>query len=254
VGIKFAKHDLIAITDAGCRPHPNWLQELRRKATEYQLENGILSGLVVAGYYDAKPITPFEVAVVPYALVMPDQVDSQTFLPATRSMLLHKNVWTALDGFDEKLSDNEDYDFARRLRKLAEQQNQSGYELPVEIVFAVGAKVTWLPRSTWHSFANMIYRFARGDARAGLWRPKVGLIFLRYIVVLSIGIVLLSDRNWLWLGIFLLMGAILYSIWSIFKNKRYVPRGWYWLPVLQVTADVAVMLGTLQGVVKRVLI
>jgi glycosyltransferase involved in cell wall biosynthesis len=216
--IKNASYDLIAITDAGCILDSRWLAELEKKAEKAD---------VVAGYYNSDPIGPFEEAVVPYVLVMPDRVDPKTFLPATRSMMIRRDVLNELGWFDKKLSDNEDYALARKMEKSK-----------VKIVFAKKAIVTWIPRSTLKEFWTMIMRFARGDVKAGIVRPKVISIYLRYLVF-----ILFFGFN---LGIGLISFAF-YLGWSIKKNIKYVKTGWYYLPLLQVTSDFAVMWGSLQG-------
>lgn len=237
-GISQAKNELIAITDAGCTPHDDWLLQLAKTYHQKTTQLDILQ-LVVAGYYDAEATTPFQEAVVPYALVMPDKVDPDGFLPATRSMMMTKTVWKQMGGFNEDLNDNEDYDFSRRLQRLG-----------TPIVFAKDAKVTWHPRSTLKEFWTMIFRFARGDAFAGLFRAKVVLIFVRYAVGLSLilAFVVLNRPIILMLAT---SGFILYSAWSISKNIKYVPNGWYWLPTLQVVSDLAVLLGTSVGLIQR---
>lgn len=227
--IQAAQTPLIAITDAGCIPDVSWLAEL---VTMYQKSGAP----VVAGYYYGLPKTPFEEAVVPYALVMPNAVDEQNFLPATRSMLLEKSVWESVGGFDETLSDNEDFAFAHAIKT-------AGYT----IAFCKVARVGWMPRSSIASFWTMIFRFARGDAAAGLWRPKVGLIFLRYSVAFMITYFLFATLpSGIAVSICVLLG-VLYGGWSIQKNVQSAPHGWYWLPVLQVVSDWAVMLGTAAG-------
>jgi glycosyltransferase involved in cell wall biosynthesis len=232
--IRKAKNKLIAITDAGCIPEKNWLEQLVSKYVQ-------TGAPVIAGFYKGVSATPFEEAVIPYALVMPDRVDEQNFLPATRSMLLTKTVWQELGGFDEALSDNEDYDFARRLQKEK-----------VSIAFAQNAVVAWQPRSNLRDFFYMLFRFARGDAAAGLFRPKVAILFLRYILLLlaSFAILYFLEPKFvlkLWVPL-----GVLYSLWAIDKNVRYVPKGWLWLPVLQFTADTAVMVGTVTGLLLKV--
>jgi glycosyltransferase involved in cell wall biosynthesis len=226
--IKRAKNDWIAITDAGCIPHQNWLEEMAKVQQKSR-------ALVIAGYYDALAINSLQEAMVPYVFVMPDKVNEANFLPATRSMLLHKTIWEKIGGFDESLSDNEDYAFANKIKVIT------------SISFAKAAKVSWLPRNTLQQFYVMLFRFARGDIKAGLIRPKVIFIFARYAT--GLGILL-----WLWSAtdltnalLFALAVILLYSIWAITKNLRYVPNGWYWLPVLQLTADAAVMIGSIAG-------
>lgn len=223
-----AAYDWIVITDAGCLPHPDWLEELLNEQTRSRAK-------VIAGYYDAISMTPLEEAMVPYVLVMPDKVDPHDFLPATRSMLLHKSIWKKAGGFDQSLSDNEDYAFANKIAKLS----------PVS--FAKAAKVSWIPRQTLRQFYCMLYRFARGDIQAKIIRPKVILVYLRYLLGISMTFLLLQQTTWLVTALFVGICAISYGLWAIAKNKRYTPHGWYWLPVLQYLADCAVMLGSIAG-------
>lgn len=228
-GIARAQHNWIAITDAGCVPHPGWLRELA--AASRRSRASVISGFTIA---DSR--TPLEEAVTAYTLVMPDQVNEATYLPATRSLLLARSTWQQLGGFDESLADNEDYEFARRLEKGN-----------VSRAFAREAIVSWRPRSTLRSFGWMIFRFARGDARAGLWRPKVGLIFARYLLA---GLLIIAT----WPNLLLsALAFVVYCSWAILKNARYTPRGWLWLPVLQLVSDVMVMTGTIAGSVVRLL-
>jgi len=227
---------LIACTDGGCISKPNWLEELLKEQSASQSK-------VVAGYYEGAFENTFEQAQVPYVLVMPDKVDPTSFLPATRSMLFDKQWFVAVGGFDESLSDNEDYAFAR---KIAVFQKETGKRI---LSFTNKAVVTWRPRKTLKAFMWMLFRFARGDARAKLWRPKVLLIFVRYAVLLSLIIfALLQNSQTIWLLIFL--GIVTYLSWSIAKNYRYVQSASYWLPILQVASDIAVMSGTISGLAQ----
>ncbi len=233
--IEEANTTYVAITDAGCVPHPDWLEQL----IIAQLRSG---APVVAGYYQGLAKLPFEEAVIPYALVMPDRVDPTNFLPATRSMLIDKGVWRKLGGFDETLSDNEDYAFARAIQAAG-----------IHITFTDQAVVDWQPRHSLSGFWTMIYRFARGDVQARLFRPKVLLIYLRYLLAgMLLGIVAYFTHNLNQVIALIMTMFVLYGLWAVHKNVRYTPRGWYWLPVLQITSDLAVMLGTVVGTVRRI--
>lgn len=230
--IAAAKSDLIAITDAGCIPEKYWLQELVKAYSQSNSE-------VIAGYYRGLPSNPFEEAVIPYVLVMPDRIDERTFLPATRSVLLEKKVWKALGGFDETLSLNEDYPFAKKLKG-------EGYH----IAFAKNAVVGWLPRKNILEFITMIERFAQGDIEAKIFRPKVLFLFFRYLILLLVIIGMLFFASPKQIIALLLVFFVLYSIWAIEKNVKYTKNGWYWLPVLQYAADYAVIKGSLKGLLK----
>lgn len=220
-GVAHAKSSIIAFTDAGCIPDSDWLAELTRPFSTPGVE-------VVSGYYKGLPNNVFEKCLVPYALVMPDQIRGE-FFPSTRSMAMRKGVGL----FDEKLSHNEDYAFANTLKKGG-----------IEFYFAPKAIVGWLPRKNLKSAAWMFMRFAIGDAQAGILWPRVKLLVLRYYLFFF----LIFINHW-----FVLL-AIPYLIWSIFKNFKYIKdfRALYWLPVLQITSDIMVLFGTVVGLLSRV--
>lgn len=229
--IESATTDWIAITDGGCTPEPEWLEEL-------VLKQKLTGADVIAGYYSSEPETDFEQAMVPYALVMPGRLDESNFLPATRSMMISKRVWQEAGGFNERLTDNEDFVFAKHLQQMG-----------VDIEFARKASVIWQPRSNLREFYLMVYRFARGDLRAGIVRPKVLLIFFRYLVAFWILMSMIKSGGTVVL-ITLGLGFLTYAVWAIEKNYRYAKSGWYWLPVLQISSDMAVMTGSLAGLYR----
>lgn len=232
LAVEEAKNEIIAITDAGCILDKDWLAEIVKPFSDPEVD-------VVAGYYRGITKTAFERCVVPYALVMPDKVNPKTFLPASRSMAIKKSVFWKAGGFPVEFVYNEDYVFAHRLK-----------ELGAKIVFCKDAIVNWIPRSDLKSFWNMIYRFALGDAQAKLRRLKVLGIFLRYLVFVSLILssVLFSSLSLLFVFVLLFT---LYLIWSIAKNFRYVKhyKVFFWLPILQITSDFAVMSGTIKGMI-----
>lgn len=230
-----ARYPWIAVTDAGCVPHEDWLEKLVARAEKIKEID-----FVIAGYYDARPRTPFEEAVVPYVLVMPDRVDSNHFLPATRSMLMTKSIWEKFGRFNEHLNDNEDYAFSLNLLRSK-----------VPMYFAQNAKVTWLPRQTLEQFLHMIFRFARGDIYAGILRVKVVLLFVRYVAALMFTVFVFWQHSLLWWTVWATLVVAYLCLWPIAKNHRYVPRGWYWLPVLQFVADIGVLSGSMAGLVQK---
>ena len=230
-----SRHSLIAITDAGCIPQPSWLEKLLKTYQDTQAP-------IIGGFFFGLPESSFEQAVVAYTLQMPDKINPKTFMPTTRSVLITKTAWQKLEGFNTALSKNEDYDFFYRARL---------HNIP--IAFAKEALVGWIPRHNWAQFIKMIYNFAQGDLEAGIIRPKVKLLFGRYfLVILAIAWLVffrgMSFTNLLpallfWLGVYLL--------WAIYKNVRYAPQGWYYLPMMQLVADFAVMAGSVVGLINR---
>jgi len=223
--VKKSRGQWLAISDAGCVLDKNWLKALSAEQNKTQAR-------VVAGYYQGLATSAFEEASIPYFLVMPDRIQPSRFLPATRSMLIEKSLWEKLGGLNEKLDYNEDYQFAHRLKNL-----------DIKIAFSEEARVYWLPPRNILEFCQKIFNFARGDAFAGLIRKKVYLIFLRYLIFF--GILIFFPNFYL---IFSLMG--IYLIWAIIKNMKYCPRSFFYLPLLQLLADGAVMLGSGIGFIQ----
>lgn len=228
--IKASSHSIIAVTDAGCILDPRWLERIIAPFKDRKID-------VVAGFYKGKAETVFQKCVVPYALVMPDKVNPNTFLPATRSLAFRKSVWKKVGGFNKTYSHNEDYVFARELKRIN-----------ARIFFKKNAIVNWIPRKNLSEFYVMCKRFAYGDAEAGIYRPKVIFILARYLTGLGfLGYILISGNY----SIFYILYSIFffYLLWSILKNYKYVndTKAIYILPTLQITSDLAVLIGTVAG-------
>jgi glycosyltransferase involved in cell wall biosynthesis len=219
-GVKLSANPWIAFTDAGCVPEKNWMEELARPIEKQPRIK------VVAGFYRGLPTNSLQEAMIPFSLVMPDQLNVETFLPASRSMLINKSTFLELGGFPEDLEISEDYFFARKLR------NQLGKN---QLTVAPKAVVGWRPRTNLFAFMKMIFNQAKWDAKAKNWRPKVLFIFGRYLIfVLLLGTV----------GYLAAILAASYLLWAYFKHARYnSPLARLWTPILQVLSDSAVILG-----------
>jgi len=228
--IRSSSNEIIACSDAGCILDENWIKNITEPFKDLKVD-------VVSGYYRGQAKTVFEKCLIPYVLVMPDKVDPANFLPATRSMAFRKSIWKKVGGFSENLSNNEDYVFANRLKK----DNAN-------ISFKKNAIVYWRPRSNLKEAFIMFYRFAKGDAESHIFRPKVIIIFLRYMVGLSLIIMYLSLKSYLMLN-FIFLILFVYILWSIAKNYKYVKdiRALLFLPIIQLTSDIAVISGTIKG-------
>ena len=225
---------IIAFTDAGCTPRPDWLEKLAQPFREKKTQ-------IVSGYYEGQATTIFHACLIPFVLVMPDKAGRSEFYPATRSMALRRHVWNLSGGFDPGLFHNEDYAFAHHLKHLG-----------FSFTFAPQAIVTWLPRKKLHQASWMFMRFAIGDIQAGIIRPRIKLLVIRYLVFIF-GFFLLLEVNPRFILHYSFLIILAYSLWAIAKNYRYVkdPRAFFWLPVLQVTADLSVLFGSLVGLLSK---
>lgn len=234
--IRQASGDIIACSDSGNILDKNWIKNIIKPFSDKKTD-------VAAGYYRAKAENIFQKCLTPYVLVMPDQVNDKEFLPATRSVAFSKSIWEKSGGFDERLSHNEDYAFATKLRKIG-----------AKIVFCKDAIVNWIPRKNLKDTFVMFFRFAYGDIEANILRTKVILLFARYL--LAFYLVFLSVFYKSLPGI-ILVGflTVIYLIWAVYKNYRYINNihALYLLPAIQFTADFAVVSGSTAGFFKRLM-
>lgn len=227
-GIKHAKNGIIAVTDAGGYPKKDWLEKITAPFAKGKID-------VVSGYYKSLARTPFEKCVTPYFVVMPDKVrQGMEFLPSSRSVAFRKNIWKKVGGYPEEFSHNEDFVFDHRLK-----------EADARIFFELEAIVWWQPPHSPAEAVKKFFRFALGDAEAGINRPKIKFIFARYLL----GIVLLLFRYYN----VLLFCVLLYFLWSWQKNFKYarMPKSVFWLSAIQIIADLSVMAGFLVGTARK---
>jgi len=228
IGILNSNSNIIAVTDAGGYPKKDWLEKITAPFVNPKVK-------VVSGYYQAQAMTVFEKCVVPYFLVMPDKITpSMEFLPSSRSVAFRKLIWKKVGGYPQRFLYNEDLVFDYNLKKAG-----------VSFYFESEAQVVWFPPKNLFQAARKLFRFAWGDTQAGIPRPKVKLIFLRY----GVGLFLFGFRFYQ----ILIFSVSLYFLWAIWKNFRYArfSQALFWLPVIQATSDLTVMAGIVLGRLTR---
>lgn len=229
-GIRQSTGDIIAVSDAGCVLEENWLKNITTPFKDLKTD-------VVAGYYQPVEDNVFQKCLACYTSVVNNKVNPQTFLPSSRSIAFKKNVWEKAGGYPGNLDYCEDLIFATRLKK-----NNS------KIVFMKIALVYWPQRKNlWQAFIQF-FHYASGDVQASYWPhlKKIALVYFRYLI----GIIMLIYLPF----IYLLISLFVYFSWAVAKNYRYVGKikALFYLPLLQVTADLAVMVGAIKGILKKI--
>src|SRR5579859_370807 len=232
LAIQAASADLIAVTDAGVRLEPDWLEQLLR-ALEADIE-------VVSGFFKADPCTTFERALG--ATVLPDlvDIDGPSFLPSSRSVLFRRSAWAAVGGYPEWLDYCEDVVFDLDLWRAGQRFG-----------FAPRAVAWFRPRGSLSEFFRQYYLYARGDGKANLFGARH---LIRYATYAAAAASLAWHRHWT-LGL-LLLGAAAYTrrpYARLAPQLGQVPRAELayalaLVPVVRVVGDVAKMLGYPVGV------
>ncbi len=159
--IAAAPHDVIAVSDADCVLDPDWLEKLLAP-----LEAG---ADVSMGFY--RPITEsfLQACMAGLNLLEADELDEATFMPSGRSVAFRRNAIEAAGGYPEWLDIGEDM-----------YVNQRWRELGLEMRLARDAVVRWRPRPTLVETWVQYFRYARGDALAGMYPERHAVRFAVY--------------------------------------------------------------------------
>lgn len=242
-GIKASRNEIIALTDAGCVAHQDWLEKITQPFKDSSAD-------VVSGFYRMTGKTSLQQAIAPCLGILPEKFDPKNFLPSARSIAFRKEIWEKVGGFNEKLERaGEDTLFNYQAKKLG-----------AKFAFASDALVDWEVPKTLSGAMKKFYFYAKGDGQAGIWwhptqrlsthNLKISAIYGRYF--LGLGFLLAGFFNQIfWLV--LPLGFLTYLFWAVFKNSRYVSqkKALLWLPALQIASDLAVMAGFASGVVIK---
>jgi glycosyltransferase involved in cell wall biosynthesis len=244
--ITAATHDLIAVTDAGVRLDPRWLELLTAPVLPPSSNVD-----VVSGWFAADPQTSFERAMGATVLPALEDIDPSKFLPSSRSVAFRKAAWREVGGYPEWLDYSEDLVFDIALRDAGKQ-----------FAFAPGAVAHFRPRADLPAFYRQYYRYARGDGKANLWLKRHAARYATYTLGPAIAVSSLLHRSSLpgKAGLLaVLLAAAAYCrrpYMRLFPMLRGLPltSALYALalvPVIRLTGDIAKMLGYPVGILWR---
>jgi len=161
VAIAAATHDAIAVTDADCVLEPDWLERVLEP-----LEAG---ADVAMGFYQPIAGGFLESCMAAVNLPDADEIDEAAFMPSSRSVAFRREAIEAAGGYPEWLDIGEDMYVDHRWR-----------ELSLDMRFAPGAVVRWRLRSSMRDTWVQYFRYARGDAIAGMRAERHALRFAVY--------------------------------------------------------------------------
>lgn len=233
--IKNATGQIIVCSDSGCVLDKNWVKKISEPFLNSKVD-------VVAGFY--RPISKniFQKCLASYTCVMDDKIDLDNFLPSSRSIAFKKNAWKTVGGYPEEINTCEDLIFARKLKKKN-----------LVFKFLKEALVYWPQRENLPEAFKQFFNYAEGDGEGLYFRFQTPFLFARYILGLIFLAIIFQTKS-LNLSIVFLFLCLLYLTWATLKNYKYT-KSWqalFILPSLQITSDIAVLLGTTKGMIKRV--
>lgn len=149
--IEAASYDLIAATDAGGRPRPDWLGHMAAafaRGAEW-----------IGGFYE--PVSDRAITkAIGLTMVYVREEAERHFVPSARSLGFTRQLWKQVGGFPSGVQFAEDTLFAERL-----------FALGLQPVFVPEAIVEWYPPRTLAQQARTMYKWGHGDGLQGLRGP-----------------------------------------------------------------------------------
>jgi glycosyltransferase involved in cell wall biosynthesis len=217
LAIAAAAHNVIAVSDADCVLDPAWLERI-----VVPIEAG---ADVSMGFY--QPVTDGFLQECLASVNLPiaaDEVDPAKFMPSARSVAFRRGAIESAGGYPEWLDIGEDMWVNHRWR-----------ELQLDMRFVPDATARWRLRPTMRATWVQYFRYARGDAQAGMYPERHAL---RFGVYMGLGAAIVSRRRWL--GLVAAVGAMAYA-------RTPVRRAWRRLPDARERAVATVVVPALMG-------
>jgi glycosyltransferase involved in cell wall biosynthesis len=208
LGFAEARHDWVALTDAGILLDPAWLERLAEVAERDP------SVRVVYGNYEPVQETFFErCAALAHVAAKEHRPGGLMRGPFIASALIHRDVWDAVGGFRD-LRAAEDLDFMDRVK-----------ERGLVTGWAPGATVAWRLQPSLGRIYRRFVLYSKHNVWAGRqrdWHHGIARMYFLGLPFLVLGMV----HSWWWLGVPLLfyLARVGKSVWV-----RREDRGLLWM-------------------------
>lgn len=234
VAIQNAKHSLIAVIDAGCRPNGRWLEELIRPFEE---DNSLD---VVAGLIKVESFNQFEfysgLLTLPGGL---KKIDENNFPIYGRSAAFKKIIWERAGGYPEWLYTAEDTLFEKKLRKMG-----------AKIKFAHKSIIYWRPRKTLRKMGKMFYLYGKGGGRIAMIQNGAYYHFRNHLICIIL--IILSIFHPIFLLPLLAAGIYFYNGFyrPIVKRVKKAYPSWkaeFYVPIIVFVRTLNYCAGLLVG-------
>ena len=238
--IRAAHGDIVAVTDAGVRCQPTWLERLTAPFADPAVA-------AVAGFFRSAPQTVLETAMGATVLPEARDVNPAAYLPSSRSVAFRRAAWEVAGGYPEWLDYSEDVVFDLAVRRSFGP-----------FTFVPEALVDFRPRGSLRALARQYYHYARGDGKANLFPRQHALRYCAYLIVApALVYAALSVSPWVWLaGVAAGLAYLRLPLRRLWPSLAALPvtgkaRALLYLPMIRLVGDFAKMAGYPTGVLWR---
>jgi len=209
--IAAASNEVIASTDAGCIPEPDWLEQITAP-----FESG---ADWVAGMSRPAGNHPTHIAMGLTLMPVAEEVNPEHFLPGGASQAFRKSAWRRVSGFPEGVQAGEDTVFGQRMRS-------AGFRP----VFRPEAMVRWVSPGGLADMTLKAFRWGKADGTSGFGSSGYLRVVTGYVGPPIVAVVLLLLGRPLWAGLAITPLVALTASRTRFKY-RWIPGPAKWLVV-----------------------
>lgn len=235
IGIAAATNEWVALTDAGIKLEPRWLEEL----VEVVLRNPDVD--VVYGNYEPVVDTFFERnAALVYVPAKQERAGAKMRGPSIASCLMRREVWQAVGGFPD-------------LRAAEDLMFMEQVEQRFKIGWAPRATVWWQLRPSLLSTFRKFVLYSRHNVIAGRQKYWHYGIARQYILASLVALVALVTGIW-WLLLAIPLGLLLRVFKSIWSRRETLsvaglinPLRWVHVMIITLAIDLATFVGWIQA-------
>ena len=236
IGISAAINQWVALTDAGIKLDPRWVEEL----VEVVLHNPDVD--VVYGNYEPIVDTFFERnAALVYVPAKQERAGAKMRGPSIASCLIRREVWHAVGGFPD-LRAAEDLMFMEQVEQH-----------PFKIGWAPKATVWWQLRPSLLSTFRRFVLYSRHNVLARRQKYWHYGIARQYVLALIVALLALVSGIW-WLLLAIPVGLLLRVFKSIWNRRETLsvwglinPLRWVHVLIITLAIDLATFVGWIEA-------
>ncbi|HEY4695929.1 MAG TPA: glycosyltransferase [Candidatus Hydromicrobium sp.] len=244
--IKSASGGIICVSDAGCILDRNWLGEITRFYDDTSCN--IVGGLNL-------PFCRNFVQKCLAVCIMPlkEEINTERYMPSSRNISFKKKTWFDIGGYPKDMDYGEDMKFNFNVKA-------AGYR----IRFNPGAIVYWKMRENPVQISRQFFRYAKGDARGGMYLYRHVVRFFSFIIFITILLCAFYLSKWILLILVPLFIAYIYKPYSrlikawrsngncgFYGMEKLLSISTFFIPLLLLQIDFSKMCGYIYGLLKK---
>lgn len=233
IAIRRSSASIVAVTDGGCRPNKDWLEEL----TKPLLQNPDFGA--VTGTRQITPANRFE-RFAGLLSTSGNAAEETSRVFHGRNSAFRKSVWQSAGGYPEWLYTAEDTLFAHRAKALG-----------CRVALAASAIVSWRPRPNLRKLAKQYFLYGRGTGRIGMADRPAALYHLRNHAIWMLSLLLSPFAPWLALVAVLVLAYVLRMLvppaLKLVRDAGATPSAWFYVPLIVSLRSISNNMGQLYG-------